>query len=173
MRLRYVQKRFQLGISEHREDVWAMVHGERSVVIDAPVELVFAVVSDPRLNPAWSNMFLTTELTSPAPMGVGTTFRSTVRILGRRFEADGVITEYDLNRRACVRTTTGPVPTRGCRIVEPVSAGTRLTQTFEVEIGGFFGIADPLVVRAGLRQLEADLETLKVLIESGTLVPGQ
>lgn len=150
-----------------------MAHGERSVTIDAPLELVFAIVSDPRLNPEWSQMFVATELTSHGPVGVGTTFRATARILGRRVEAESIITEYEANRRACVRTTTGPVPTSGCRIVEPVDGGTRLTQTFDAEVGGFFGLAESLVVKTGLRQLEADLATLKDLIESGALQPRE
>jgi hypothetical protein len=44
---------------------------------------------------------------------------------------------------------------------------TRFTQTFEAEVGGFFRLAQPLVERAISRQTEADMATLKDLLESG------
>ena len=44
---------------------------------------------------------------------------------------------------------------------------TRFTQNFEAEVGGFFRLAEPLVGRAIRRQIEADMATLKDLLEAG------
>ena len=54
-----------------------------------------------------------------------------------------------------------------CYLSEPSDNGsTRFTQTFEAEVGGFFRLAEPLVARAIRRQMEADMETLKDLLEA-------
>ena len=52
-------------------------------------------------------------------------------------------------------------------LFEPADGGTRFTQTFEAEIGGFFKLAEPLVGRAIRRQMDADMATLKDLLEAG------
>lgn len=56
----------------------------------------------------------------------------------------------------------------GCYLFEPSDDGgsTRFTQTFEVEVGGFFRLAEPLVGRTIQRQQEADMATLKDMLEA-------
>jgi hypothetical protein len=52
-------------------------------------------------------------------------------------------------------------------IFMPVDDGsTRFTQTLEAEVGGFFKLAEPLVGRAIHRQQEADMATLKDILEN-------
>jgi hypothetical protein len=50
-----------------------------------------------------------------------------------------------------------------------VKGGTRIDSTFEVEPGGFFKLADPLVTRMAKRQFESDLANLKDLMEAHAL----
>jgi hypothetical protein len=99
-------------------------------------------------------------------MGVGTRLRNTVKFLGRQFDLTFEVTEHEPNGKNCVRSISGPIPFTGCRVVEPVDGGTRFTQTAEGEVGGFFRLAEPLVVRAARRQYETDLATLKDLLEA-------
>lgn len=44
---------------------------------------------------------------------------------------------------------------------------TRVTQAVEGETGDFFRLADSIIIRSARKQFEADLETLKTLLESG------
>ena len=75
--------------------------------------------------------------------------------------------------RQCVRVTSGPIPGAGCYLFEPADGGsTRFTQNFEAEPGGFFRLAEPLVARAIRRQMEADMATLKDLLESSETEGG-
>ena len=100
-------------------------------------------------------------------MDVGTTFRNTSKFLGRRIESTYQVTENDPPHKQCVRITSGPLPGVGCYLYEPADAGsTRFTQIFETEVGGFFRLAEPLVARAIRRQMEADMATLKDLLEA-------
>jgi uncharacterized membrane protein len=148
--------------------VASMPREERSIVINRPVDEVFAYVVDPRNNTMWNSWIVECHVTSDGPVGVGTTCRSVGKFLGKTVEADAVITECVPNERGSIRTTSGPITLTGSRIVEPANGGTRFTQTLEIDFKGLFGrLAEPLVTRAGIRQLEADLETLKDLLESG------
>jgi len=49
---------------------------------------------------------------------------------------------------------------------EPVEGGTRVTMISEGETGGFFGLADSIVVRMGQRDVGADLAKLKDILEA-------
>ena len=149
-----------------------MITDEHSIEIARPVEEVFAFVSDVRNNPLWCGAFVESTVTSGDGVGVGSTSRHVVRFLGKRIEADAVITDFVPNRRSCIRTTTGPIPTRGCRTVEPVEGGARVTQTIEASPGRFFGLAERIVVRIGAHQIETDLLALKYILESDAALPS-
>ena len=149
------------------------IRQEHSVVIERPVEEVFAFVTDPNNDPLWQSTSLETEQTSEGPVDVGTTFRNTSKFLGRRIDSTYEVTENDPPNKQCVRITSGPIPGEGCYLYEPADGGsTRFTQNFEAEVGGFFRLAEPLVARAIRRQMEADMATLKDLLESSETEGG-
>ena len=149
------------------------IRQEHSVVINRPVEEVFAFVTDPNNDPLWQSTSLETEQISEGPVDVGATFRNISKFLGRRIESTYEVTENEPPHRQCVRITSGPIPGSGCYLFESADGGsTRFTQTFEAEVGGFFKLAEPLVGRAIRRQMEADMATLKDLLESGETEGG-
>jgi uncharacterized protein YndB with AHSA1/START domain len=141
---------------------------EHSVVIDRPIEEVFAYLTDANNDSLWQATTLETEQTSEGPVGVGTIYRSVSKFLGRRIETTVEVTEHEPPRKQCVRATSGPMLAAGCSLLEPADgASTRFTQTLEAEVGGFFRLAEPLVARAFRRQMQADMATLKDLLEAG------
>ena len=149
------------------------IREEHSVVIVRPVEEVFAFATDPNNDPLWQSTSLETEQTSEGPLDVGATLRNTSKFLGRRIESTFEVTENEPPHRQCMRVTSGPIPGSGCYLFESADGGsTRFTQIFEAEVGGFFRLAEPLVGRALLRQMQADMATLKDLLESGETEGG-
>ena len=54
-----------------------------SIVIRRPIDEVFAFVEDARNRPQWDDSVVSEELTSPGPIGVGTTVRTRLRSMGR------------------------------------------------------------------------------------------
>jgi uncharacterized protein YndB with AHSA1/START domain len=138
-----------------------------TVVIERSVEAVFAFTTDPNNESLWQSTSLETEQTSEGEVDVGTTFRNTSKFLGRRIESTYQVTENDPPHKQCVRIISGPIPGVACYLFEPAADGsTRFTQNFETEVGGFFRLAEPLVARAIRRQMEADMATLKDLLEA-------
>src|ERR671917_1257327 len=143
------------------------IREEHTVVIERSVEEVFAFTTDPNNESLWQSTSLETEQTSEGEVEVGTTFRNTSKFLGRRIESTYQVTENDSPHKQCVRITSGPLPGAACYLFELADGGsTRFTQTFETEVGGFFRLAEPLVGRAIRRQTEADMATLKDMLEA-------
>ena len=146
-----------------------MAQMEISATIKRPVEDVWAVISNVENNPKWSSAALEAKQTSPGPIGVGTTARFVGKFLGRRIESESVVTEFEANRKYSFESKSGPFPIKGSNTVEQIEGGTRVTATFDVEPGGFFKLAEPLVMSMAKRQLQGDLDNLKDLMEANAL----
>ena len=52
---------------------------------------------------------------------------------------------------------------------EPVADGTRVSESVEGEPGGFFKLAEPLVVKMSQRQFQSDFDNLRDLMEANAL----
>ena len=140
-----------------------------SITIKRPVEDVFAVFSNVENGPKWQSGTLEAKQTSPGPIGVGTTTRSVSTILGRRIEFEFEITEFEPNRKFASQSKSGPFPVQASMTFERIEGGTRLNLTIEAEPGGFFKLAEPLVVSMVKRQIQSDLANLKDLMEANAL----
>ena len=138
---------------------------ESSVVINQPVEDVFAYYTDLENETQWRIGVLELETTSEGPIGVGTTTREVTQFLGRRIENTAVVIEYEPNKVVAMETTSGPIPFKFRVTFDPIESGTWMTVRASGEVGGFFKLAEPLVIRMGKRQMETELNNLKDLIE--------
>ncbi len=143
-----------------------MLKVEHSVNIDRPVEEVWAYIKDPRNDTEWQSMIVEAVKVSEGPMGVGTVEHITAKVLGRRFDTTFEVTEYEPNKRSRIKSTSGPLAYTGTYEVERADGGTRFMWATEGDPGGFFKVAEPLVVRVISRQVQADLATLKDLLET-------
>lgn len=134
-----------------------------------PVAEVFAILSNPENNPKWSSGSIEAKMTSIGPIGVGSTWRSVGRFLGRNIESELEATEFEENRKLVAKSKSGPVPFQASMTFEPADGGTRVNATFEAEPGGFFKLAEPLVIKMAKRQFQGDLDNLKDLMEANAL----
>jgi len=150
-----------LYLTENNE----MAKIESSIVIKRPTEEVFAVLSNSENNPKWQSGSLENMKTSDGPIGVGTTWHSVSQFLGRRIEGESEVTEYEPNRKYTLKSKL-PFPVEARTTFERVEGGTRINLKSEAEIGGFFKLAESLVVSMGKRQFEGDLANLKDLMEA-------
>ncbi|MDQ2934690.1 MAG: SRPBCC family protein [Chloroflexota bacterium] len=142
---------------------------EASITIHRSVEDVFAVVSNFEHNSKWSSATVEDKITSPGPIGVGSKARLVSKFLGRRIENFAEVTEFELNRRVTMRSTSRPMPFQGSLTLEPVEGGTRVNTTFKLEPGGLIKLAEPLVMTMAKRQWDSDLANLKDLMEAHAL----
>ncbi len=91
------------------------------------------------------------------------------KFLGRRIESESVITEFEPNRKYIWESKSGPFPLKGSTALEQIEAGTRVNATLEGSPGGFFKLAEPLVITMTKRSLQGDLDNLKDLMEANAL----
>jgi len=142
---------------------------EVSTTIDRPVDEVFRLVSHIENNPKWSSMVLEARQTTPGPPGLGTKGTTTGKFLGMHLETELEITEFEKDVRFAYRSIAGPVERWGRVTFELVDTGTRIGIEVGGDTKGFFKVADPIVLRVAKRQLQADLDTLKEMMEARLL----
>ena len=143
-----------------------MIKIETSVLINRPVEEVFAYVANLENGGEWQTDVQELKQTSEGPLGVGTVWQEVRQLLGRRVEQSNKITEYEPNKKFSYRQS-GTVPVEAMITFESVAEGeTKVTMTGEAEPGGFFKLAEPLVARMAKRQTEANAANLKDILEA-------
>src|SRR6266700_4367415 len=141
-----------------------MLKLEISCEIRRPVEEVFAYGTDPAKASEWRSGMLESRADPPGPIRVGSKIHTVLRFLGRRIEGTAEVTELVPNRKL-VQKTNSPFPVEVTCLAEPTSAGTKVTATAVAEPGGFFKMAEPVLVRIAKKQGQAELQTMKGLLE--------
>jgi uncharacterized protein YndB with AHSA1/START domain len=147
-----------------------LASAEMSITIARPVEQVFAVLTTPEDTPKWSSSAIEEALTSPGPVGVGSTRRAVVRSFsGRTVTNETVVTAFEPNRRVAMRTTSAPVPFQAAWSFTGVPGGTRVDWAWSFEWSGAMRVFGRPLAAYFRRTLQKDLERLKRMMEAGEL----
>ncbi len=139
---------------------------EASATIHRPAEEVFSFATDVGNIPLYAGPVTDAKQTSDGSPGVGTTQTRVTQILGRRFESNYEITEFEPYASYKAKTTSGPVPIVESMAFREHDGDTDVTLAGDVEAAGFFKLAEPILARILKRQVEHDLATLKELLEA-------
>jgi carbon monoxide dehydrogenase subunit G len=144
-----------------------MVRFKQSVVVNQPVERVFAFVSDFENDPLWSGV-TQVRRTSPGPLGVGTTFQLRQRFLLRHLGVVLEVIRYEPNRAITVKTTSSRfLSMTGTRLVEPAGDATQLTFLGTGHTRSLLRPLEPfLAAAAGGHRLQTQLARLKQCLET-------
>ena len=143
-----------------------MLRLEHSVVVDRPVEEVFAFITNPRNDLRWERRVVESTHTSEGPIGVGTTGRKVRRFLGLRLANNYELIVFEPNRKLAAKTAYGPIPFEWTVTLEPVEGGTRVAFLAEGETRGVLRLAGPILARVGQGGLETDAAALKKVVEA-------
>src|SRR6266704_4897987 len=100
-----------------------MASFENTVIIQRPVEDVFAFLADFENVPKWNYAAIETRKVSPGPVGVGTTYRQT-RSVPSRSEEGFQVTVFEPPSRLEVQGQLGPFTARVTYVLEPTGGGT-------------------------------------------------
>jgi len=143
-----------------------MINLDYSVVIKRPAGEVFAYAADIKKAPNWKARLLEVRRISRGKVKVGAREVHVGKFLGRRFETEVEITEYEPNRKIGFRTISGPLSAEGSLTFESLGSGTKVTLTAVRKPSGFLKVISPVLSRIAQRQLETDLGKLKELLEA-------
>ena len=146
-----------------------MFEFENAVFIQRSPQEVFDVITDPAKAVKWQSSAEAGAWTSDAPYGVGSTWKSKIKFMGRDLESELKITEWDSPNLVSFKTLDGPVPMQAANKLEAKDNGTLLTIKVKVEFGGLFKMAEGMAGKQVVKQVENDNKTLKQLMESNQL----
>lgn len=122
-------------------------------------------MSDQRNITEWQDGVVEVQQIPTSPIGMGTKITLVRVFIGRRLEQHAEIVAYEPPTRFAFISTSGP-STTGTNLFEAAAEGTKVTIAFEMQAGGLFALAEPLVARNLRRSVEAALGNLKDLLEN-------
>lgn len=139
---------------------------ESSIIIDRPIDAVFAYLADYRNDPAWRAEVRELRYLSDGAVGVGTHAMETSILWGRRVTTESVITAYEPNLRVDFDYVAGPFRVRGSRRFEAVEGGTRVTSELEWRPTSRVGrMVAPMMRRGYQRMLDRYLLRVRAILE--------
>ena len=140
-----------------------MIEFENTIVVNRPVEDVFAFVSDFENVPKWNYYVQNVTKTSGGPPGVGTTYYQT----RKTDEQDFRVIAYEPGQTVAVQTLPGSQPAFEMRFTfEPVQGGTRIVDEWKLETGKP-GLLERLGAGQAKGAVKENLTKLKELLETG------
>lgn len=137
---------------------------EKSIVINRPVEEVFAFISNLENEHLWSSAS-SAEYLEGGPGEVGSTARLVATFLGRDIESILKTTYYEFNHKMSFEVIEGMVTGNGWREVKVVGNATQVTQRMNLEFGSVFRAMKWVLKPTLQKQMEGDLKKLKALLE--------
>jgi polyketide cyclase/dehydrase/lipid transport protein len=140
-----------------------------SVLIARPLDEVFSFVEDARNRPRWDESVESEELTSPEPIGVGTTVRTRLRrSLGQQYEYTWSVVEHEPPSGMTIESTSGPFPTTLAYQLSAREDGTWVEFSVAGRPAGPLRLLQPVIARIIQRNLDRGFPRLKRLLETGT-----
>ena len=140
---------------------------EYTIDIDRPVPAVFAFISQPENFPRWQSSLLEIRRRRRGPLRVGSEVTEVRLFLGRKMETTWTCTEHEDCTRSTIEDEEGEVPFRGTFELERKGQGTRFRWTVETAGPRRIKLPGPIVGVAVRRELAANCERLKELLEGG------
>ena len=140
------------------------------VVIDAPIDRVWAVIADVEDQPRWMTEMKAIRLLDDGPIGVGTKCEADVRMFGITVTDPVTITEFEAPNRYAI-SHDGTFSGRGVITLEPGADGTTtIVRWEETLVPPMLPHLGALVMTPALTAIfQADLGRLKELVETGSV----
>jgi uncharacterized protein YndB with AHSA1/START domain len=137
-----------------------------AVLIARPLDEVFEYVADARNRPSWDESVDTEELTSPEPIGVGSTVRTGFRSMGRPYEYTWEVVEHQPPNRQTIESTSGPFPTTLAYELDGREGGTWVDFSVTGRPTGLLRLLQTLIARNTQSNLDRGFERLRQLLEA-------
>ncbi len=139
-----------------------------SVVIDRPIEEVYAFLSEGENDTKFSPRVQEIKKTTAGPPGRGTVFASTVKDAGMTSKREFELTDVQAPNRIrwTERSKHAVVVPEGGYDLEPVDGGTRLTFFNVLEGHGVGALIVGFALRAARKDADAFTRRIKAAVES-------
>ena len=137
---------------------------ERTAVVPAPPDEVFAFIADLENLPAWQTGVVSATRPTDGPMGEGATALVVRELMGQRIQAPLTVTAYEPPRHLTVESSVSGV--RATASLEVRTDGehaghAQVTFAMELRGSGFTAFMEPVIARTAAGELEASLQRLR------------
>jgi uncharacterized membrane protein len=136
-----------------------------TTTIEAPRDEVAAYVVDNRNDPVWISGISESQLLGDPPLGIGSLVRRVASFMGRRIEYVNEITRLDPGSVLEMRSVKSPFPMHITYAFEDAAGGTQTSVRVQGGATTLYRLAGPLVSRQVKKNVQADLERLKGILE--------
>ena len=143
-----------------------MIRIKHSIVIDRPLEDVFAYLAAPWNMPEWQEAVLEAAPIRDQPIGPDTKVRVRRRFMGQIVTLVLDTTEFRANECFSFASNSGPIALNGTVAVEPHGQGTSVVFTVAGEAEGLFSLAGPFIEQIIRQETVDNATSLKRILES-------
>jgi carbon monoxide dehydrogenase subunit G len=144
-----------------------MITHEEEVVINRPIEAVWAFLMDVANYPRWQEDLVESRQTSPGALSVGATGIMARKIMGRREESTWQVTELTPPSTFVMAIGGGLNGTITNRLQQEGS-GTRVRAQMRAEATGLLHIAEPMMAGIVKKGFGDGYRAMKRLLESAS-----
>ena len=141
---------------------------EATVVVDRPIDEVFAFLANGENDPKFSPRVLEIAKTTDGPPGVGTVYASTVKDAGMKTNREFKLTEFEAPTRIRWAEVSKNLVTasEGGYDLAPEGSGTRVTIHNVLEGHGLGKLLAPLALRAARKGADEFGRSIKAAVEA-------
>jgi uncharacterized membrane protein len=141
-----------------------MPSAQRSIVINRPVDQVWAYVTDGSTAPKWRPGVL--DVSKVSGSGIGETWKQGVKGPGgRRIDADYEVTAWEPGKLMAFKAIAGPVRPTGEYRFAAENGGTRLSFSLQAELSGIKKLLMGGMVQSTMDAEMGSLDRLKAVLE--------
>jgi hypothetical protein len=148
------------------EEGITMTRIEESVEINCPIDKTFAYTTDSGSWGKWNTAIPEAEQTSEGPIGVGSTFKGTARLMGRSMAWTAKATEYEVNKKFGKNIDSGSVLIEQHNTYIPTKEGVKFTIVYDMTVTGCLRLLSPMIVSSMRKELKKSLINVKQILEA-------
>ena len=142
-----------------------MVDRSDSIVIDRPVEEVFAYVTNVLNDPAWHTDVLQARQVTEGTIGVGTVWHARFKPAMGISEGEMKVVTFEPNRMQVMKGDIGPMHPTLTYLLESSNGGTKFTRHVQISVSGWMKIMAPMMGMMLPKQNKGFLANLKRVLE--------
>jgi carbon monoxide dehydrogenase subunit G len=143
-----------------------MITIDLSTLVDRPVPEIFDFLSNPLNLPKWQKMIAAIEQLTPGAPAVGTKYKVSAEVMGRKIDGQMEITAFEPPARVGFVNQSGPMRVNITVTLKPVGSGAKIALHAEGNPGGIFALAEGILAGKLKSEMEANLARLKSVLES-------
>ena len=144
-----------------------MINLDFGTLVDRPIKDVFAFVANPNNMSKWNSAVVSLEQITPGEVGVGTKFKSTGEMMGRRIEGEMQIVSYEPDTKCGFQMNAGPMQVNINLTFKTVGTGTKISFNAQGNPAGIFKLAEGAMQGRVKTMMEENLARLKSALEKG------